>query len=158
MARVIHNDLVHANAAAWHWWLAVSPYDYKDGLVYIDKSKTDGNYYPSKMLWALGNYSRFIRPGAVRVEASADQASAKNDMLLVSAYRDAGAGKLITVIVNSDIKPVNLRLSVKNGSVTAVIPYITSAEADLKPASVIKTSEQINVQPRSIITLIGNIQ
>jgi hypothetical protein len=66
MAKVIHNDLVNANASAWHWWIAISPYNYKDGLVYIDKNKTDGDFKSSKMLWALGNYSRFIRPGAVR--------------------------------------------------------------------------------------------
>ena len=42
LARTIHADLAVANAAAWQWWLAISPYDYKDGLVYIDKNKTDG--------------------------------------------------------------------------------------------------------------------
>ena len=33
MARVMHYDLTLANASAWYWWLAVSLYDYKDGLV-----------------------------------------------------------------------------------------------------------------------------
>src|SRR6185369_10937752 len=46
LARVIHMDLVYGQAAAWQWWLAVSPYDYKDGLIYIDKEKKDGNFYP----------------------------------------------------------------------------------------------------------------
>ena len=39
LAQVIHQDLVIANAAAWNWWIAVSPYNYKDGLIYIDKNK-----------------------------------------------------------------------------------------------------------------------
>ena len=35
MARVIHYDMTVANASSWQWWLAISPYDYKDGLIYI---------------------------------------------------------------------------------------------------------------------------
>ncbi len=65
VARVIQADLTLAWASAWHWWLAVSPYDYKDGLVYIDRDKDGGAVYDSKMLWALGNFSRFIRPGGL---------------------------------------------------------------------------------------------
>ncbi|MFW6290217.1 MAG: glycoside hydrolase, partial [Mariniphaga sp.] len=49
VANVIHADLTIAMASAWHWWLAVSPYDYKDGLVYIDKNETGGNIYESKL-------------------------------------------------------------------------------------------------------------
>jgi hypothetical protein len=47
-ARLIHFDLTVAHSATWYWWLAVSPYDYKDGLIYIDKNKTDGRIYESK--------------------------------------------------------------------------------------------------------------
>ncbi len=70
-ARLIHTDMVAADAAAWQWWLAVSPYDYKDGLVYIfpNADMMDGSFKDSKLLWVLGNYSRFVRPGAVRVDA-----------------------------------------------------------------------------------------
>ena len=63
VARVVHADLTIAEATSWNWWLAVSPYDYKDGLVYIDRNMTDGNVYESKLLWGLGHFSRFVRPG-----------------------------------------------------------------------------------------------
>lgn len=94
LARVIHTDLVDGRAAAWQWWLAVSPYDYKDGLIYVDKRKEDGNFYDSKMLWALGNFSRWIRPGMRRVEARGG-----DDSLLVSAYK--GAESRVVVFVNA---------------------------------------------------------
>lgn len=32
--------------------------------VYVDKAQYDGQFHPSKLLWALGNFSRFVRPGA----------------------------------------------------------------------------------------------
>ena len=42
--------------------------DYKDGLIreYSDPTFLNGEVKDSKLMWALGNYSRFIRPGAVR--------------------------------------------------------------------------------------------
>jgi hypothetical protein len=40
VARLIHHDLSIANASAWHWWLSVTAYDYKDGLVYAEKNKS----------------------------------------------------------------------------------------------------------------------
>src|SRR5690606_196123 len=36
VARTIHFDLTAAEATAWQWWLAMSKYDYKDGLLYTD--------------------------------------------------------------------------------------------------------------------------
>jgi O-glycosyl hydrolase len=102
IAGVIHADLVHANASAWHWWLAVTPYDYKDGLLYMDRDSLAGTVRDSKMLWALGHWSRFVRPGMRRIDAEvagegADDVDAE---LLASAYRDPASGRLVTVLVN----------------------------------------------------------
>ena len=36
VAKVLHHDLVIANMSSWQWWLAVSPYNYSDALVYIN--------------------------------------------------------------------------------------------------------------------------
>ena len=41
IARVIHFDLTRAYASAWQWWLAVSKYYFKDGLIYTDYGVTD---------------------------------------------------------------------------------------------------------------------
>ena len=72
IARVIHHDLVYANASAWQWWRSVGTGDYKDGLIYAnpDKSLLNGTFTDSKLMWTLGNYSRFIRPGATRLGVS----------------------------------------------------------------------------------------
>ena len=49
-------------------WRAIGG-DYKDGLIreYTDPDLQDGRVEDSKLMWILGNYSRFIRPGAVRM-------------------------------------------------------------------------------------------
>ncbi len=82
VAKVIHSDIYDGHASSWSWWLAVSANDYKDGLIYTfngqtkgenDANKYDADLYDSKTMWALGNYSRFVRPGMKRIEASISQ-------------------------------------------------------------------------------------
>ena len=158
LARTVHYDLTVGNAAAWQWWLAISPYNYKDGLVYVDKNKTDGQYYPSKMLWALGNYSRFVRPGAVRLTAQLTD-STQAALPLVSAYRSANGKQLVTVVVNDHDAPatVHLVLSGKQ-QLGAGQPYTTSATADLQPGAAVPAGQPLRVAPRSITTLVSELR
>ena len=150
VSRVIHQDLSIANATAWQWWLAVSPYDYKDGLIYIDKNKTDGDYHDSKILWALGNYSRFVRPGMKRIETKSNSKD-----LLVSAFKDMNSNQVVMVIVNSSAteKPV----AIKKGKAFSsednmIVTYTTDASRNLKK-NTIKTSGLV-VPPRSVVSVI----
>lgn len=151
VAKVIHNDLVNANATAWHWWIAISPYDYKDGLIYIDKNKTDGTVTPAKMLWALGNYSRFVRPSAVRVDAGNDV----NDGVFVSSYLNTD-NKLVTVIINTKSAVQAVKTTLSTGKVADMEVYETSETNDLKRTGVAKAGQPIQLPARSIVTLVGD--
>jgi O-glycosyl hydrolase len=154
VAKVIHNDLVNAQASAWHWWIAISPYDYKDGLIYIDKNKTDGNFQTSKMLWALGQFSRFVRPGAVRTEIISDRP--END-LLISSYKNLN-GELVTVIINSGSQTKDVVLKAGESNLNLTKGYQTSASSDMTPVDVTSASSGLKVGPRCILTLIGNVK
>ncbi|WP_201982378.1 glycoside hydrolase [Hymenobacter rubidus] len=158
LARTIHLDLAVGNAAAWQWWLAISPYDYKDGLVYVDKNKTDGNYYPSKMLWALGNYSRFVRPGAVRLPvALAD--STRAGQPLVSAYRSPTGKQLVVVLVNDHDAPATVQLELAGRQrLRTGRTYVTSATADLQPGLALAAGRPLVVGPRSVVTLVSELR
>ena len=152
LAKVIHNDLVYANASAWQWWLAISPYNYKDGLIYVDKSEKDGNYYPSKMLWALGNYSRFIPTGSVRVNASIKSSSG----LSVSSFWEAKSKTLVSVIINSAATNKNLCIRLSKGEFTTLNAYATTQTADLTPSKV--TRDVVQLPAKSITTLLSNLK
>ncbi|AWW33300.1 xylanase [Echinicola strongylocentroti] len=154
MARVIHNDLVIANASAWHWWLAISPYDYKDGLIYIDKNKEDGDFEDSKMLWALGNYSRFIRPGFQRKGVVLDGDELQSANFLVSAFSSPEADEMVYVIVNSGIDEVEAALAIDGETITAHQGYITSKEHELTP--LVLEEETVVIPARSIVTVTVN--
>jgi O-glycosyl hydrolase len=160
VARLIHHDLTVADASAWHWWLAVTAYDYKDGLIYVDKNKSDGTVEDTKLLWALGNYSRFVRPGAVRVGVTAENISANNPRgLMVSSFVDDVHKKLVTVLINYGDTDATLRLEIKGGTVGTFKPYLTGpgeGEA-LKPLQESSSDQPVVIPRRSVITLVADI-
>jgi O-glycosyl hydrolase len=156
MARVIHNDLTVANASAWHWWLAISPYDYKDGLVYIDKQKQDGDFHESKMLWALGNYSRFIRPGYQRIAVELPNEVHLSPDLLVSAYHAAANNELVFVLVNSGIKEMQVKLNADGKLVSVKGLYVTSKDKSLESVEMETAEEGITIPARSVVTVVSN--
>lgn len=158
VARLIHYDLTLTDAASWQWWLAVSPYDYKDGLVYVDKNEDDGRYYDSKLLWALGNYSRFLQPGAIRVGTSrSDDASDLRQAhgLMVSAYRSADGTQPVVVAVNYGRDEQAVAVDVEGHDVQSWQPYVTSDTSDLEPGATLGAGESLAVPGRSVVTLVG---
>lgn len=153
IAKVIHSDLAIAQAVAWHWWLAISPYDYKDGLVYVDHQKNDGNFYESKMLWALGNYSRFIRPGYQRIDISAEGQENRGEDFLFSAYKNPETQELVVVIVNANNTDVSVNLQgVQTNKLREAKVYVTSSQKDLE-RQLTREEEDFKVPARSITTI-----
>jgi O-glycosyl hydrolase len=161
VSRIIHHDLTVANASAWHWWLAVSVYDYKDGLIYADKNKTNGEVEDTKLLWALGNFSRFIRPGYQRVNVSSENMNVNNaNGTMVSSFVDQMRKKLITVVVNYSNVESSFSLAVDGGKIESWKPYLTGPGEgeELKPLPQLAGTDRIIVPRRSIITLVGELQ
>ena len=150
VAKVIYQDIVYANVSAWQWWLAISVYNYKDGLIYIDRSKTGGNYYDSKILWALGNYSFFVRPGMKRIEASIIGSG-----LFVSAFKSNAATVIVIVNPLSEQRPVTLKK--EKSALPAdmnLITYVTDANNNLGK-NIVRANELI-VPAKSVFSVIVN--
>ena len=152
LAKVVFMDLCYADASGWHWWLAISPYDYKDGLIYVDKTLQTGKYYASKMLWALGNYSRFVRPGYVRIEIRFSKQNPINSGLYISAFKDTKHNKVVVVVVNSD--PTAKTLSLEGTRLILKDVYITSDQYNLKHFKA-ASQNTITLKPASVTTLTG---
>ncbi|TWR26252.1 xylanase [Mucilaginibacter achroorhodeus] len=150
MARVINTDLTVANATAWQWWTAISPYDYKDGLVYVDKNKTGGAFYDSKMLWVLGNYSRFVHPGFKRV--AADIGTGIQNVYL-SAY--IKGKQLVCVVINNSSKDATFSCMAGGREMVVRRTYTTSASGNLKPGY---AKSVVTIPAQSVVTLLGRIK
>jgi O-glycosyl hydrolase len=144
VAKVIHMDLVYGQASAWQWWLAVSPYNYKDGLIYVDKGMKDGSFHDSKKLWALGNFCRFVRPGMQRVEVTGAE-----DGLYVSGYIGGQGSQRVVVVINT--LPVDKTVEVAGAGVIAVF---TTSDQESLGRRMVAAGEALVVPARSICTLV----
>jgi O-glycosyl hydrolase len=157
VAEVLHADLTVADASSWQWWLGVSPYDYKDGLVYIDRDTLDGEIYESKLLWTLGHFSRFVRPGMKRIEVAMPEPTATHPLagaVLASAFKDPGTGALVAVLVNRGDQELHVRLDgVPDRAARA---YLTTEEAgvNLRFQGSIQPADGARLPARSLTTVL----
>ena len=157
-ARVVFSDLVIGGANAWQWWLAVSPYDYKDGLVYTDYNKFDGLMYDSKWLWALGNFSRFVRPGMQRVAVARNDGRTDEttlDNVMSTAFVSADGTKSTAVLINYTENNIPVRINLKDlPQINDLHIYLTDArdENDLKFSGSYIPGETFDLPPRSVAT------
>ena len=175
IARLIHYDLTVANAASWQSWTAFSEGDYKDGLLFIDDGrflgsrntnrmetlKHDGELRTSKLMWIMGNYSFFVRPGMVRLaeaaEASATSIPEAGRGLMASAYVDKAEKKVVVVLVNYSNEVQNAEISFTGLPVgynaRKFKLYETSERCDLQYKQTVE--DKLAVPARSVVTLVS---
>lgn len=118
-AREIHVMLTKTRINAWHYWLL-------DGAT---KNNNEGLWAqgPTKRLYAMGNYSKFARPGFVLVGT----ASTSED-ILVTAFKDtASSGKMAIVAVNKSAAIVSCTFTLDRMLVKSLSPWETSSQFDL---------------------------
>ena len=159
VARVIHHDLCYANARSWSWWRACGA-NYKDGLIRVyDREHRSRD---SRLLWALGNYSRFVRPGAVRYDISCGQEEEDPYGLMVSAFQNKD-GSWVVVAINYSEQEKEVNFLPPSGSPEGEDsflwqPYRTSdVEGEtLKPLAPCEGSTRL--PPRSITTFVKKVK
>jgi O-glycosyl hydrolase len=164
VARLIHVDLTVASISAWQWWTAFSPEDYKDGLIYTGwkKAGDEESIYPARLLWALGNYSRFVRPGMRRVELTGQAHDLRG--VMGSAYKDEAAKTIVAVYVNAAPEAQRLTLQFETGQrgwkLRDVTPYITSDRDgdELRRAPAMGAVKEYELPARSVVTLVARFR
>ena len=124
MANVMHDDLTVASVTSWQYWIAVSRYDFRDGLIYVDEDIHA--VHETKRLWTMGAYSRFVRPGYVRVDATTDHPD-----LRVTAFVSPDGSETVLVAINVGDRELLVSPGAPDGA-TRVAIYETSAGRDLE--------------------------
>lgn len=147
MADVMHEDLVTAGVDTWQWWLCVFGGGYKDALIYAHPKTR--KIEPTKRLWAMGNFSRFVRPGATRIEAKTGAGAGRTD-LRISAYLTPNERGVALVVVNpGEARVVSPALS---GGGRVLGSWVTSADLDLVRRDP-DAGGLVTVPARSIVTV-----
>jgi hypothetical protein len=81
-----------SNVSAFFYWLGAGNGTTNSALILLQKDKVS----VSKRLWAFAHFGRFVKPGAVRVEAIAE----RNSRVSASAFQNPDGGVSIQVINN----------------------------------------------------------
>jgi O-glycosyl hydrolase len=125
-AQHIYTGLTAANLSAFlYWWGSTTPSENGDneGLIQISGSTVAS----SGRLWAFANYSRFVRPGAVRIGATSSNSAVEE-----TAFKNTdGSVAIVGLNTATTADPVTFSLSgtgTANG--TAVTPYLTNSASD----------------------------
>lgn len=175
LARVIHSDLAYGNVTGWSWWSTFGLEQFQKnydtdrfGLVRfaLNSDSTAALYRTTKLLYALGHYSRFIRPGMQRINVDrSDQLSdiASINELMASAYVDEARGEVVYVAVNASRLAREVRLQMENLPDVQVVsswtPYVTSGFQgdELKRYPSFTAGESFIVPPLSMVTFTGEL-
>jgi len=129
MAQRMHGDLVTTGMNAWNWWAI---YITEDGLndntrlnpAFIQPDKDKGAPYMFKRGYAFGNWSKFVRPGFQRLNASDNP----NSGVYTEAYRDAT--HLAIIAINTNTSTVNQKFIVNGNTIDSLTPWVTSPDAN----------------------------
>ncbi len=162
LARLIHCDLVFARARSWQFWTALDLQKNPSGdlrYILVRRLTDRDGFEPTKLLWSLGHFSRFVRPGYVRLETTRaddlDEVTAA-ERELVSAYLRPDGGELVVVAINWRPHAVPLRLTLTNRRTLPVgRSYVTTADAatNLRRGPDF-TDGALELAPRSIVTCV----
>jgi glucuronoarabinoxylan endo-1,4-beta-xylanase len=135
VAKWIHAAIVAGNVSAWVWWRALNEWgtgsppkasDNEDLIVDVNGHLTSKPTI-AKRLYTLGNFSKFIRPGSVRVGVG----GAVPRSVLVSAYR-SGQGSVAIVAINDGRADAGFSVALSGGSPPPYfVPWVTSAADNL---------------------------
>ncbi len=144
VAQSMHNSMVEAEFQAYVWW-------------YIRRSygpmKEDGTM--SKRGAMMAHYSKFVRPGYVRVDAT----KSPNTNVYVSAYK--GDNKVVIVAINKGNSAVSQKFALQNATseVNSVETFVTTSTKNVAAGSPINVSAgsfTAQLPAQSVTTFVGS--
>ncbi|WDE97569.1 glycoside hydrolase [Lentisphaera profundi] len=159
LAKVIHHDLTIAQATSWQFWSSFHPELHgslpRFNLVTAKIEEGTLETEPTKLLWALGHFSRWIRPGMKRylVKGIDDEASENKD-LMVSVYGDKETQEKVWVIINYGNEARDFVVS--DHLSRQLKSYLTTSqvEKNMSYMGMKKANQKIEIPARSIMTLV----
>ena len=119
----IHHNMVEAEFQAYIWWYIRRQYG---------PMKEDGTI--SKRGYSMAHFSKFVRPGFVRVDATKNP----DTNVFVSAYK--GNNKVVIVAVNRGSSAVNQNFVLQNGSASNVSRWITDSSRNMEAGTPLNAS------------------
>lgn len=138
----INNAMVDGEFQAYVWWYIRRQYG---------PMKEDGTI--SKRGYNMAHFSKFVRPGYVRVDATKNP----NTNIYVSAYK--GGNKAVIVAINRGTSAASQSFTIQNGTASTVSSWLTDATRNLaagSPISVSNGSFTAQLPAQSVTTFVAD--
>jgi glucuronoarabinoxylan endo-1,4-beta-xylanase len=148
----IYQALNQGGFSAWFYWWAMNYTNDNGGL--INYSNTAWTYQIPKRVYTIGQFSRFIRPGAALLTSNSSSSSIE-----VTGARNT-TGTVALVLSNTSTSAATVTVTLSNDSTppSSMTPFRTSAsenQVQLSPISVSGGAFTITVPASSVVTVIG---
>ena len=168
LAKLIHCDITIAGVSSWAYWTAMDMerWGHKDRFALVglapgvrDFDNVSYLNYPVTQtgaikdfptLWALGNFSLFVRPGFTRIylEGADDLMG-----LMGTAYLAPAGDRIVAVYVNMGTEPVELRAVFADGRQPGTIScYLTDETRAMSLTAA--SGASFTIPPRSVFTVV----
>ncbi|KAE8441235.1 hypothetical protein EG329_005599 [Mollisiaceae sp. DMI_Dod_QoI] len=121
-ASYIHNAIVNANCSGYLYWVATQGGNTNEKLIQV----TATDYTVSKRLWAMAQFARYIRPGALRVGVTGSPNGLSTSAFVNADGAAVYGGYLVVPTLNTGGTSQSVTLSLKGYNGTAVTAWITS--------------------------------
>ena len=142
----VHNALTVGEANAWLWWW------------YNGTSTNEGLYNngtDTKRHYTYGNYTKFVRPGYVRVDITG---AIPTDVLL-TAFKSPTDGTVVVVAINKGTAAATVPISISGGTAPAsMTPWVTSSSDNLVSKTAVAVtggSFTASLPSKTVTTFVG---
>jgi glucuronoarabinoxylan endo-1,4-beta-xylanase len=149
VARMIHADLTVGQVSAWHYWWLLPRGDVDD----TNAALTNKGFELTRRAYALGHFSKFVRPGYLRLEATPSPAY----LTFSSAFESPDGDEIVVVIASDRSLELVQEIHVPGTELRAAEMWVTDAEralVPLEPVSGAADAVTVVIPPKSIVTVI----
>jgi glucuronoarabinoxylan endo-1,4-beta-xylanase len=153
VAQTIHQAITSGGAQAWHYWWLIGIGTDNEGLI-GSSNDPPGQPTMTKRFYALGNFSKFVRPGFVRIGTRNEPSG-----VLMTAYRDPSGSTFAVVAINTNGADTPVTFALNNLQASSITPWITSATLDLAAQPSVAVSSGVfstTLPATSITTLVSS--
>jgi O-glycosyl hydrolase len=155
IADYIHRDVTDAHASAWIYCFAIFRSAFPGSMGVLspsDSRRAEGALVVPKRLWAIANYSRFVRPGWKLMDV--DSSSFDN-----TGFISPDGGNFVIVAVNrGGAQAANYDFG--GHTIGAVRAFVTKNDADLNEAAPPAAESHrfsATLAPSSVTTFVGTL-
>jgi glucuronoarabinoxylan endo-1,4-beta-xylanase len=152
MGKMLHEHITELQVNAWSYWNLIAVEENYDNDRQNPALIQDGVIF--KRAYVLGNYSKFVRPGAVRIEAPAEPAAD----VYVSAYKQ---DERVTIVAINDGASASAQDFTLQGQlpydIVDVVPWVTSDTLALEAQAALTMTDgsfSFELPPKSVTSIV----